>query len=166
VSVLGVDRSKSLVILLILNACGYPGRIISALIADAYLGPLRTLVILALALGVLFIGWIGVKTTTSLFVLAALFGFVNGAAQGMIVAGLPNLTTDLNRLGTRSGMILAVLSLAVLTGPPIAGALIQAGQGRYLYMQVWGGCSMLVGASFVAAAYCVRNRLKGFHVQS
>ncbi|OIW32892.1 MFS monocarboxylate transporter [Coniochaeta ligniaria NRRL 30616] len=164
VTVLGADRSRSLVILLILNACGYPGRILSALIADAYLGPLRTLVLLSLALGVLFIGWIGVKTRTSLFVLSALFGFVNGAAQGMIVAGLPSLTTDLNRLGTRSGMVLAVLSVAVLTGPPIAGALIEAGQGRYLYMQIWGGCSMVVGASFVMAAYCVRTRLKGHPV--
>lgn len=152
----------SLVLLLVLNAAGYPGRILSALMADAYLGPLRTLVILALALGVLFIGWIGVKSTTSLFVLAALFGFVNGAGQGMIVAGLPSVTTDLNRLGTRSGMILAVLSIAVLTGPPIAGALIEAGQGRYLYMQIWGGCSMVVGAGFVMSAYRVRTRIKGY----
>jgi len=151
----------SLVLLLILNAAGYPGRILSALIADAYLGPLRTLVALSLALGVLFIGWIGVKSMTSLFVLASLFGFVNGAAQGMVVAGLPSLTTDLNRLGTRSGMILAVLSIAVLTGPPVAGALIEADQGRYLYMQVWGACSMVLGASFVMAAYCVRTRIKG-----
>jgi hypothetical protein len=110
---------------------------------------------------VLFIGWIGVKSVTSLFILAALFGFANGAGQGMIVAGLPSLTTDLNRLGTRSGMVLAVLSLAVLTGPPIAGALIEVDHGGYLYMQIWAGASMLVGAAFVMAAYCVRGRLKG-----
>jgi MFS family permease len=135
------------------------------LVADAYLGPLRTLVILSLVLGVLFVGWIGVKTTTSLFVLAALFGFANGAGQGMIVAGLPSLTTDLNRLGTRSGMVLAVLSLAVLTGPPIAGALIEIDHGRYLYMQIWAGCSMAVGGAFVMAAYRVRTRLKGFRAE-
>ncbi|KAB5517490.1 major facilitator superfamily domain-containing protein [Coniochaeta sp. 2T2.1] len=164
VTVLGVDRSRSLTILLILNASGYPGRILSALVADAYLGPLRTLVVLALTLGALFIRWIGVKMVTSLYVLASLFGFANGAGQGMIIAGLPSLTTDLNRLGTRSGMILGVLSLAVLTGPPIAGALIEVDHGRYLYMQIWGGCSTLVGAGFVMAAFCVRNRLKGLRV--
>jgi hypothetical protein len=161
VSVLGVDQSMSLTLLLILNASGYPGRIASALVADAYLGPLRTLAVLSLALGLLFIGWIGVRSATSLYVLAALFGFANGAAQGMIVAGLPSLTTDLNKLGTRSGMVLAVLSVAVLTGPPIAGALIEVGHGQYLYMQIWGGCSMFVGASFVVAAYCTRSRIKG-----
>lgn len=151
----------SFVLLLILNGFGYPGRIFSVLVADAYLGPLRTLFLLSMALSVLFVGWIGVKATTSLFVLAALFGFVNGAAQAMIIAGLPSLTIDLNRLGTRSGMILAVLSIAVLTGPPIAGALIEAGQGRYLYMQIWGGCSMLIGACFVMGAYGMRSRIKG-----
>jgi L-lactate permease len=150
-----------LVLLLILNAFGYPGRILSALVADAYLGPLRTLVVLSLALGVLFLGWIGVTATGSLFVLAALFGFFNGAAQGMIITGLPSLTVDLNKIGTRSGMILAVLSIAVLTGPPIAGALIEADKGRYLYMQIWGGCSMVVGACFVAGAYRMRSRIKG-----
>lgn len=134
------------------------------MVADAYLGPLRTLVALSVALGVLFIGWIGVKTTTSLYVLAAFFGFANGAGQGMMVAGLPTLTTDLNRLGTRSGMVLAVLSVAVLTGPPVAGALIQAGRGRYLYMQIWGAASMVVGACFVMAAYCVRTRLMGSRI--
>ncbi|KAB5523114.1 MFS monocarboxylate transporter [Coniochaeta sp. 2T2.1] len=136
VTVLGVDHSNSLIILLILNSSGYPVRILSALEADAYLGPLRTPVVLALILGVLFIGWIGAKTVTSLYVLASLFGLANGAGQGMIVAGLPSLTTDLNRLGTRSGMILGVRSLAVLTGPPMAGALIEVDHGRYLYMQI------------------------------
>lgn len=34
----------------------------------------------------------------------------------------------------------------------------------HLYMQIWGGLSMVVGACFVMAAYCVRTRLKGFHV--
>ena len=82
------------------------------------------------------------------------------APQGMIVAGLPSVTTDLNRLGSRSGMILAVLSIAVLTGPPIAGLLIEAWQGRYLYMQICGGCYMISGACFVAGAYHARSRPK------
>ena len=52
VTVLGVDRSRSLIIILILNTSGYLSRILSALVADAHLGPLRTLVVLALVLRV------------------------------------------------------------------------------------------------------------------
>ena len=72
-------------------------------------------------LGVLFIGWIGAKMSASLFVLSALFDFANGARQGMIVAGLLNLTTDSNRLETRYGMVLAVLSIGV-GSPLVAGS--------------------------------------------
>jgi hypothetical protein len=51
---------------------------------------------------------------------------------------------------------MSIVSIACLTGPPIAGALIDAAGGRYLYMQVWSGAVMLLGGSFVAGAYVAR----------
>jgi len=151
--VIRVNRIMSLSLLLGLNAFCYLRRILSALVSEVFLGALRTLVLLALDLAVLFISRIGAKATPGFFVFMALCVLVNGNAQGMIIAGLPSLTTDLNRLETRPGKILGVLSVAVLMGPPIAGAVMEAYQGRYVYMHIWVDCSMITGGCLVMAAY-------------
>ncbi len=151
----------SLTMLLILNGAGLPGRIIPALVSDAFLGPVGTLIPLAAASGILYFSWAAVQSLGSLFAFAVLFGVVNGGVQGMGMAGLPSLTSDLSKIGTRSGMVLSIGSIAALTGAPVAGALIQAGGGRFLYMQIWGGCSMLLGACFMAAAWRARSGPRG-----
>ncbi|KAI1078898.1 MFS general substrate transporter [Whalleya microplaca] len=159
VAVVGIDSSTSLSLLLILNALGCPGRIIPALISDAFTGPFQTVLPLVFSSGILYFGWMGIRSWASLLAFAVLFGFVNGGVQGMLMAGLPSLTTDLGKMGTRTGMILSIASVATLTGPPVAGALIEAGDGRYTYLQIWGGCSMIVSACFLLGASLTR-RLK------
>ncbi|KAI2626760.1 MFS general substrate transporter [Hypoxylon sp. NC1633] len=157
--VLGMDENSSLNTLLIANAVGVPGRIIPALVSDAYLGPFRTLVPLAIGSGVLYFGWIGVQDPASLYVFAVLAGLVNGGVQTISMAGLPALTSDLSKVGTRTGMIMTIGSFACLTGPPLAGALIDVAGGRYLYMQIWSGCIMLLSACFVAASWAARSKV-------
>ncbi|KAI1075437.1 MFS general substrate transporter [Whalleya microplaca] len=155
-SVLGMDRSTSLTTLFIANALGIPGRIIPAVLSDMYFGPFRTLIPLTVGAGVLYFGWIGVRDSDSLFAFAVLSGLVNGGVQGISMAGLPSLTSDMSKVGTRSGMIMSIGSFACLTGPPIAGALVDVAEGRYLYMQIWAGCIMLLSACFVAASWVAR----------
>jgi hypothetical protein len=156
---LNVDTATSLVLLLLLNGLGLPGRILPALISDAYLGPFKTLIPLSVASGILYLAWIRVDSLAGIFVMAVLFGIINGGVQAMAMAGLPFLTADLSKVGTRSGMVLSIVSVAALTGPPVAGALIQAGAGSYLPMQIWTGCVMIAGACFVAAARVANTRL-------
>ncbi|KAI2782994.1 MFS general substrate transporter [Daldinia loculata] len=157
-TILHMEPTTSLNTLFIANAVGVPGRIIPALISDAYLGPFRTLVPLAISASVLYFGWIGVRDPSALYVFAVLSGIINGGVQTIAMAGLPSLTKDLSKVGTRSGMIMTVGSFACLTGPPIAGALIDVADGRYLYMQIWAGCIMLLSAFFVAASWYARSK--------
>lgn len=157
-SVIGISNETSLTILLTLNALSCPGRIIPSLASDACFGPFRTLIPLMLSAAVLYIGWFGVKDLPSVFAFASLFGFVCGGIQTVGMAGLPTLTIDHSKMGTRMGMILTMCSLAALTGPPIAGKLIEHGDGRYLYMQIWGACAMAVGAAFIFGAYKCRPK--------
>ncbi|KAI1469384.1 MFS general substrate transporter [Daldinia caldariorum] len=152
-TILHMEPSTSLNTLFIANAVGVPGRIIPALVSDAYFGPFRTLVPLAISASVLYFGWIGVRDPAALYVFAVLSGIINGGVQTISMAGLPSLTKDLSKVGTRSGMIMTVGSFACLTGPPIAGALIDVADGRYLYMQIWAGCIMLLSAFFVTASW-------------
>lgn len=142
-----------------MNGLGLPGRIIPALVSDAYLGPFKTLIPLSVASGVLYLAWIRVDSLGGIYVMAVLFGLVNGGVQAMGMAGLPFLTADLSKIGTRTGMVLSFVSVASLTGPPIAGALIQADGGSYVAMQIWTGCIMIAGGGFIAAARIANRRM-------
>ncbi|KAI0834808.1 MFS general substrate transporter [Hypoxylon sp. FL0890] len=157
-TVLGMDAKTSLNTLFIANAVGIPGRIIPALVSDAYLGPFRTLIPLNIASSILYFGWIGVQDPNSLYAFAVVSGLVNGGVQTISMAGLPSLTKDLSKVGTRSGMIMTIGSLAALTGPPLGGRLIDIADGRYLYMQIWAGCIMFLSACFVAASWFARSK--------
>jgi MFS family permease len=87
-----------------------------------------------------------------LFVFAAIYGSGSAGLQSMFPAGLSSLTTDMRKQGTRMGMGFSVASIACLTGPPIAGILIENNDGNYLAAQIWGGTSFMLGASFLLAA--------------
>ena len=45
-----------------------------------------------------------------------------------------------------------IVSFSVLTGPPIAGLLITRNEGRYMYAQLFGASSMVVGFILLCGA--------------
>jgi MFS family permease len=87
-----------------------------------------------------------------MYIFSVLYGFFAGSSQGVYGPAVASLTKDPAKMGTRFGMTSSMMSLAVLAGPPTAGALIDVSGGEYTWAQVWGGSSMLLGAAMVAAA--------------
>ena len=87
-----------------------------------------------------------------MYAFAVMYGLATGATQGIFVGSLASLTKDLSKTGTRFGMVCSILAFASLTGPPIAGGLIQNDGGGYLSAQVWGGTVVVLGALTVAGA--------------
>lgn len=55
-------------------------------------------------------------------------------------------------------MVFTIVSFAVLTGPPIAGQLIQKKGGEYQYAQIFAGADMLAGCSLLCAARFSKSR--------
>ncbi|KAF2731129.1 MFS monocarboxylate transporter [Polyplosphaeria fusca] len=153
--ILNTDEDLSFSILLILNGMGVPGRLIPALIADRLLGPVYTYAAVVLCAAIVLFGWIGVSSTPGLIAFTVVYGFFGGGVQSLFPAALTSLTTDLSKAGIRIGMMFCVISVASLTGPPIAGALIQKGGDGYMGAQVWGGLSMVVGSGFLVGARMV-----------
>jgi MFS family permease len=102
--------------------------------------------------------WIAVNSQGELYGWTVVYGFVGGGIQGLFPATLSSLTTNLRMAGTRMGMIFTIVSFAVLTGPPIAGQLIQRRKGGYLYAQIFAGVDMLVGGGFLIAARIAKSR--------
>ncbi|KAF2685203.1 MFS general substrate transporter [Lentithecium fluviatile CBS 122367] len=149
VNVLGVPYSTSINLLMIMNGVGLLGRLIPGYIADAYLGPYNTLIPLCFLTSIILYCWAAVYSVPSLYAFAILYGFFSAGFQGLFPAVLASLTKDMSKVGTRNGMGFGVVGLASLTGPPIAGALVQSHGGGYLAAQMWGASMMFAGSVVV-----------------
>jgi len=150
--VVGVSQSSSLTLLMILNAVGIPGRIIPAFLADKYFGAFNVLIPFVGGGSVMLYAWAGVHQPGAFYAFVTLYGICANAVQTLFPSTLSLLTTDLSKMASRVGMVFAVGSIACLTGPPLAGRLIDLGNGSYLYAQVFGGTSMAIGCVFLGAA--------------
>ena len=147
-----MSPSSSLNQLLVLNGIGIPGRILPAMLSDRTLGPLNTYIPLCVASGLLLYCWIAINSATGLYIWVVVYGIVGAGVQGMFPSALASLTTDLSKMGVRVGMVLSILAFACLTGSPLTGALIEKGNGSFLYAQIFGGTSLLTGSMIIAAA--------------
>lgn len=107
--------------------------------------------------GVLLYTWAGVHSLQTLFVFCVIYGFFAAGVQSLFPAACASLTTDLKKMGVRTGMCFTVVSIACLTGPPLAGALIQRNDGGFLYAQVFGGTAFMGGSVTLVAARVAKN---------
>jgi MFS family permease len=112
----------------------------------------NTLIPVAFFAGVLFYCWAAVHELGSLYTFCVLYGFFGAGIQSLFPAACASLTTDMSKMGVRTGMCFSFISIACLTGPPIAGALIQSHNGNYLYAQIFGGSAFMSGTCTLLAA--------------
>ncbi|KAK1673101.1 major facilitator superfamily transporter [Colletotrichum godetiae] len=158
--IIGLSYNDSLNLLLVLNGVGVPGRILPGYIADR-VGSINTLIPMSLASGILMYCWVAVSSTAGLYVWTPFYGLAASAIQSLFPSALSQLTSDPRKQGTRMGMTFTIVSFAVLTGPPIAGAIIEAEGGRYVGAQVYAGSCLLAGMCFWVAAKMVKTRRAG-----
>ncbi len=159
--VIGLSYTDSLNLLLVINGAGAIGRLLPNYIADR-VGAINMFAVFGVYAGASGLGWIGVSNTTGLYVWSVFYGIAAGGIQSLFPAGLTSLNThDLSKAGVRIGMVFTINSIATLTGPPIAGALITANKGRYLGAQIFTGLVLLIGTCFVLCAKVVLGRKTG-----
>jgi predicted MFS family arabinose efflux permease len=147
---LGMAEPINLV--MVLNGVGVLGRIIPNVVASQWTGPLNLIVPIGLAAALLMYCWAAIHSVPSLYVFTVLYGLAAAALQALLPATATTMTPHANRTGTRVGMIFTIVSFATLTGPAIAGVLIQRDNGRYLYAQLFAGSSIVLGALMGAAS--------------
>ena len=156
-NIIGLPYAESINLLIVLNSMGVIGRLGPNFIADRY-GAQNTLIPVVAITSLLIFCWIGVDSRGGLYAWAVMYGLVGAAIQSLFPATLSSLTTDLRMAGVRMGMVFTILSFAVLTGPPIAGQLIQLKGGGYEYAQIFAGVVMLVGCCLITAARYASNK--------
>jgi len=96
--------------------------------------------------------WAGVNSVAGLYVFTVFYGLASAAAMGLFAGTVPSLTKDLDKIGTRVGMILTLISFGPLTGPSVAGVIIERASGMYWPAQVWAGITLLLGAAALVGA--------------
>lgn len=156
-SIIHLPYTESINLLIVLNGMGVAGRIGPGLMAD-WIGAHNSLIPIVAINSLCLFAWIGVNSKGGLYGWACIYGIVGAAIQSLFPTALSNLTTDLRMAGTRMGMVFTMMSFATLTGPPIAGQLIQIKGGGYQYGQIFAGADMLVGCLFLIAARYATNK--------
>ncbi|KAH8645667.1 riboflavin transporter MCH5 [Xylariales sp. PMI_506] len=156
-----MSYTDSLNMVLLVNGIGLIGRVLPNYVADL-VGPLNMMIPFCVMTGIALLSWMVVETPGQLYAWTIFFGIAAGAIQSLFPAGLSSLTTDLRKRGTRMGMTFTIASFSVLTGNPIAGAIIGATPGgKYWGAQAFTGVSILVGGCLIfSARYARQRRLK------
>ncbi|KAL6900050.1 putative MFS monocarboxylate transporter [Trichoderma evansii] len=138
----------------ILNAASIFGRLAPNFFADLW-GPLNLLSPAAGVTALLAFCWIAVHSTAGIIVLTALWIlFVSLTPVIMIF-----LTKGLRDLGTRLGMMFAILSIGVLLGTPIGGAIL-SNSGSYIGVQVFCGATIALCFAITLCVRLLRSGLK------
>lgn len=152
-----MSSSQSFYLIMALNGIGIPGRILPAYLVTVAPSVLHIFVPTILASGLSLYLWAFVKSSSGLLIWTLVYGFCANAVQALALGGLGSLTVDKRKMGTRTGMVLSIVSFASLTGPPIASALIDARAGDFLYAQIFGGTTMVCGAMVLVGVIWARN---------
>ena len=139
-------------VLAAMNLSSVFGRIIPSLFVQS-VGPLNMISATTIVLGVAALCLLAVKTLVGVFVTSIVYGFFTGTFFALQPTVFVKLAADPRFIGTRFGMAFSVLSVALLLGSPIAGAL----QRAYGYDAgwIWAGVLVLAGAVIIISARIV-----------
>ncbi|KAL4873106.1 major facilitator superfamily domain-containing protein [Aspergillus spectabilis] len=155
-----VGVSFTVNLIMVLNGVGVVGRILPGVVGDQFTGMLNMVIPLSFAAAVLMFCWAAVITEAGLYAFAAVYGVVAAALQSLFPAVATTMTPNMQKSGTRLGMIGSIVGIPCLVSPSVQGALIQRNGGDYLYAQVFAASSILVGAVAAVAARVARTGWK------
>lgn len=158
----GVDKTISYALIPLLNAGAIPGRFLPGLVADR-LGRFNVMIVTSLFCSILTLAlWIPIESNTAgVICYAILFGFSSGAAISLTPVCISQVC-KVEDYGRRNGTTFTISSIGTLTGIPIAGAILQAGDGNYQGLIGFGGALYFAAtvAFVVARGVCAGWKLK------
>ncbi|TGO65923.1 hypothetical protein BELL_0990g00010 [Botrytis elliptica] len=145
---LGVAASGSAIVGGDVVVGSFFGRMIPTHFADIY-GPFNIDIICVLLSGILAFTWITIHITASMILFTVSYGFFSGGLTSIS----PNLggaiSPDTGVLGVRLGMLLMPISVGILVGNPIAGALESYG---WISLQVFTAALLMASLVVVITA--------------
>lgn len=137
-------------LLAILNSGSVFGRIVPNLIADK-VGGLNILIPCGIITAVLIFCLLATTSVAGVIIVALVYGFFSGTFVSLPPSIFVSLSPNRGLIGTRMGMGFSVISLGVLAGTPIAGAILGA-ENNFTGIWIFGGTMTMVGTLFFVAA--------------
>jgi predicted MFS family arabinose efflux permease len=150
-----VSSNFALYILAILNASSIFGRILPAFVAQR-IGPMNMIIGTTVVLSITSICLLTAKTSARLMAAIVFQGFFTGTFFALQPTIFVRLATDPSKIGTRFGMAFSVMSVALLFGSPISGALRK--QMGYGAAWVWAAVTILCGGGLIFIARSLKGR--------
>lgn len=135
---LGITPDLSFYTLAIVNSGSVIGRIASAYLAMP-IGPVSSTVICTAITAILCFSWIGVYDLGGLVTFALFYGIFSGSLLTLFSVSTVALSTDMSTVGTRVGMSFGIMSIALLPGEPIAGAILGNDGDMWQNLQIYTG---------------------------
>lgn len=146
----GLDASLAPYTVAIFNAVSIFGRTFAGTLADR-LGVFNVMVLNGLLCAVVLFVWGGTHGAASVYLVTIFEGLFIGSIVSLQAAVVTAITPDPKYLGSMIGFTMAIWACGGLTGPPIAGAILNM-QGTYDGMGYFGGASLVAGSLLFAAA--------------
>lgn len=129
------------------------------MVADR-VGRFNVMSVATLVSGILtFALWLPGRSNVAVILYAAFFGFFSGAYVSLTPALIAQLS-PIQEIGIRTGALYFFISIAVLTGSPIAGALVSVEHGHYGYLEIFAGATMCAGAVLLILTRVVKAGFK------
>ncbi|TDZ27538.1 Aspyridones efflux protein apdF [Colletotrichum sidae] len=133
----------------VINAGSVLGRILPAWLAGRF-GPINALLGVGVVVTAVTMCWPAVGDAAGSVAFALFYGVASGGLASLPPTVVSVLVPDLSVHGTWLGMLSATNAISSLSGPPIAGAMIES-TGSYLGVQLLAGFGMLGLTAFVLA---------------
>lgn len=149
------SANTSFYIVAAMNLSSIFGRIIPNFFTHL-VGPLLMITATSVTLLATAFGFIGAQSIASVFAVAVVYGFFTGSFFALQPTVFVRLTKDMRFMGTRFGMAFSVMSIALLFGPPIAGALQRV--FGYKASWVWAGATVLLGTGMFITSFILSRR--------
>ncbi|KAJ7628890.1 major facilitator superfamily domain-containing protein [Roridomyces roridus] len=134
--------------LAILNAGSVLGRILPNLLADR-VGPYNTIIpCLFISAGLIF-SIFGLKSVAGIVVFGVLYGFWSGSYVSLIPTLIVQFASHSGEHGTRMGVAFSLVSISMLIGTPISGALLHSVEGQYIWFRPIVFCGIMLASGAV-----------------
>ncbi|KAF2852406.1 MFS general substrate transporter, partial [Plenodomus tracheiphilus IPT5] len=118
------NQNLAFYLLAVMNSTSVFGRIVPNIFADK-LGPFNVVVPCCIVSGLLCICFIAVDSSAGIIVLMAFYGFFSGSFVSLPPTIIVHLSMDAReKIGTRLGQSFAFVSIGLLIGTPIGGAVL------------------------------------------
>ncbi|KXJ92395.1 major facilitator superfamily domain-containing protein [Microdochium bolleyi] len=147
----GMSAELVIYLLPILHSAGLFGRFISGVLADR-LGRYNVMIIITMLSGISGLAlWVPISNDAGVITFMAVFGLLSSGISSLAPTLIAQIS-DIREIGARTGTAFAVQSFGLLTGSPIASAIVDATGGNYVGLQLFCGFSIFASGMVFAVA--------------